>query len=91
MNKSAFDGLNDAQKQALRAASAKAEAYYLAEAKKQDAASVDVFRNAGVEIKQMRMDEFNQWRAVAKNSSYKKFVDETPDGQKLLDMALSVE
>ena len=38
------------QQAALRAAAAKAEAYYLEEAKKEDAASVEVFRNAGVEI-----------------------------------------
>ena len=30
-------------------------------------------------------------REVAKTSSYKAFVDETPDGQRLLDLALAVE
>ena len=91
MNKSAYDGLNDAQKKALNDASAKAQAFYLAEAKKQDAASVDTFKKAGVEIKNMTPDEFKQWQDIAKQSSYKTFVEQTPDGQKLLDMALSVE
>ncbi len=91
MNKSAYDGLNDAQKKALDAAAAKAEAYYLAEAKKQDAASVETFKSKGVEIKEMSAEEFEAWRAIAKESSYKKFVSDTPNGQKLLDMALSVD
>jgi TRAP-type C4-dicarboxylate transport system substrate-binding protein len=38
MNKSTFEGLNEAQQKALLAAAEKAEAYYLEEAKKQDAA-----------------------------------------------------
>jgi len=91
VNKSAFDGLNDGQKAALTEASAKAQAYYLAEAKKQDAASVKTFQDAGVEIKNMTPAEFQQWREIAKSSSYKTFVEQTPDGQKLLDLALKVE
>ncbi|MFK5980519.1 MAG: TRAP transporter substrate-binding protein DctP [Rhizobiaceae bacterium] len=91
MNKSTFDGLNDAQKAALMAGAKKAEAFYLEEAKKQDAASTKVFADAGVEIKNMTSAEFQQWRDIAKDSSYKTFVEQTPDGQKLLDMALSVK
>lgn len=91
VNKSAFDGLNDAQKTALNDASAKAQSFYLEEAKKQDAASVKTFEEAGVEIKNMTAEEFAQWREIAKTSSYKTFVEQTPNGQALLDMALSVE
>ena len=91
VNKSAYDGLNDAQKAALNEASAKAQSFYLDEAKKQDAASVKTFQEAGVEIKNMTAEEFAQWREIAKTSSYKTFVEQTPNGQALLDMALSVE
>lgn len=91
MNKSAYDALNDEQRAALDAAAAKAEAYYLEEAKKQDAASVKVFQDAGVEIANMTQDEFNAWREIAKKSSYKNFVENVPNGQELLDMALAVE
>ncbi len=45
MNKSTFDGLNDAQKAALEAGAAKAQAYYLDEAKKEDAEPVRVFKD----------------------------------------------
>ena len=92
MNKSAYDGLNDEQKKALDAAAAKAEAYYLEEAKKEDAASVEVFQKAGVEIANMTPEEFKMWQDLAKESSYKKFIENAGEsGQRLLDMALSVE
>ena len=91
MNKSTFDGLSAEQQQALLDASAKAEAFYLDEAKKQDAESAKVFADNGVEIAQMSQEEFEAWRALAQETSYKAFVEETPGGQALLDLALSVE
>lgn len=91
MNKAKFDSLNADQQAALMAASAKAEAYYLEEAKKQDAASEQVFRDAGVEIAQMSAEDFEAWRTLAQETSYKAFVEEVPDGQALLDMALAAE
>lgn len=91
MNKSTFESLTPEQQKALRDAAAKAEAYYLAEAKKEDADSVEVFRKAGVEIAEMTQEDFNAWREIARQTSYKAFIEEVPDGQKLLDLALSVE
>lgn len=91
MNKSTFDGLNGAQQEALLAAAEKAEAFYLKEAKIQDAASVEVFREAGVEIAEMTPTDFDAWRALAQETAYKSFVESVPNGQSLLDMALSVE
>ncbi|NOY71963.1 MAG: ABC transporter substrate-binding protein [Gammaproteobacteria bacterium] len=91
MNKSRFDGLSSEQQAALLAAAEIAEAYYLEEAKNQDAASVEVFREAGVEIAEMTPEDFDAWRAIAQTTSYAKFVEDTPNGQALLDMALAVE
>ncbi|MHA7852004.1 TRAP transporter substrate-binding protein DctP [Roseovarius sp.] len=91
MNKSTFEGLTEAQQNALMAAAEKAEAYYLEEAKKEDAASVEAFQKAGVEIRNMTPEDFDAWRKLAQETSYKSFVEEVADGQELLDMALSVE
>ena len=91
VNKSTFENLTDAQQAALREGAAKAEAFYLAEAKKEDANAVEVYRNAGVEIKEMTPAEFNEWREIAKQTSYKKFVEDYPEGQRFLDLALAVE
>ncbi|PCJ88219.1 MAG: ABC transporter substrate-binding protein [Hyphomicrobiales bacterium] len=91
INKTTFEGLSEAQQAALRAGSAKAQTYYLAEAKKQDAASAKVFADAGVEIAEMSPEDFAAWRAIAQETSYKSFVADVPDGQALLDLALAVE
>lgn len=91
MNKSTFEDLNEDQQAAILAGSEKAQDFYLAEAKKQDAASVDVYREAGVEIAEMSSEDFAAWRAIAQETSYKAFVEDVPDGQALLDMALAVE
>jgi TRAP-type C4-dicarboxylate transport system substrate-binding protein len=91
INKSTFEGLTEAQQAALMTAAEKAEAYYLEEAKKQDAESAQVFADAGVEIAEMTQEEFDAWRALAQETSYKAFVEETPNGQQLLDLALSVD
>ena len=91
MNKSRFEGLTGAQQRAILKASKKAEDYYLREAKKQDAASAKVFADAGVRLAKMSAKDFEAWRALAKKTSYAKFVQEVKDGQKLLDMALAVK
>ncbi|MBT8476283.1 MAG: TRAP transporter substrate-binding protein DctP, partial [Alphaproteobacteria bacterium] len=91
MNKSTFEGLSEDQQAALMAAAEKAEAFYLEEAKKQDAASVEVFRDNGVEIAEMSAEDFEAWRAIAQETSYKAFLEDVPDGQELLDMAFAVE
>ncbi len=91
INKSTFDGLTEEQQQALLDGAAKAEEFYLEEAKKEDAASRDVFAEAGVEIAEMSEEDFDAWRALAQETSYKAFIEDTPGGQELLDLALSVE
>ncbi|MCF3932089.1 TRAP transporter substrate-binding protein DctP [Acuticoccus sp. M5D2P5] len=91
MNKSTFEGLNEEQQAALLAAAEKAEAFYLEGAKKADADSAQVFEDAGVEIGKMTEEDFAAWRELAKGTSYKAFVEETPNGQQLLDAALAVE
>lgn len=91
MNKSTFDGLSPEQQSALLAAAEKAEKYYLEQAKLQDKKSVDVFREAGVEIANMTSEDFQAWQALAKETSFAAFVAGVPNGQELLDLALSVE
>lgn len=91
MNKSTFEALTSDQQTALLAAAEKAEAYYLQEAKKQDAASVEVFKEAGVEIAEMSQEDFAAWQALAQKTSYKAFTESVADGQRLLDLALSVD
>ena len=39
----------------------------------------------------MSPEDFAASRAIAQETSYKKFVSDVPDGQALLDMALAVD
>lgn len=91
MNLTTFNDLSPAQQDALTAAAAKAEAFYLEQAKAEDAASVETFKAAGVEIAEMSQDDFDKWRALAMETSYAEFVAGYPAGQDLLDKALAVE
>lgn len=91
MNKTTFENLTEAQQNALMEGAKKAEAFYLEEAKKQDANSVKVYREAGVQIKEMTPAEFQAWQDLAKETSYKAFVEDYPEGQRFLDLALAVE
>ncbi|MEO1724650.1 MAG: TRAP transporter substrate-binding protein DctP, partial [Pseudomonadota bacterium] len=91
MNKAKFDGLTEAQQQALLDGAAKAEAYYLKEAKTQDANAAKVFADNGVEIANMSEADFQAWQTIAKETSYKAFLEGNEEGQRLLDLALSVE
>jgi TRAP-type transport system periplasmic protein len=91
INKSTFEGLTEEQQQALLDASAEAEEWYLEQAKVDDANAVEVFRNNGVEIAEMTQEDFEAWRALAMESSYASFLEDAPDGQRLLDLAFEVE
>ncbi|WP_366555919.1 TRAP transporter substrate-binding protein DctP [Aquibaculum sediminis] len=91
MNKSTFEDLSEEQQQALLDASAKAEEWYLEQAKVDDARAVEVFRNNDVEIAEMTQEDFEAWRELAAESAYASFLDEVPNGQELLDLAFEVE
>lgn len=91
MSKRSFEKLNKKQQDALMAASKKSEAYFDAESKKLDSNMVEAFKKNNVEVVTMTEAEYNEWLAVAKQSSYKTFASEVPDGQKLIDAALAVK
>ncbi len=91
MNLSTFNDLSAEQQEALMAAAVEAEAFYLEQAKAEDAASVEVFSEAGVEIAEMTAEDFAAWQSIAAETSFKEFVAGYPEGQELLDMALAVE
>ncbi len=91
MNKTTYEGLSEEQQNALMEAGKNAEAFYLEQAKLGDAAAAKSFSDAGVELAEMSEEDFNAWRELAKTTSYTAFVEELPDGQKLLDLALSVD
>ncbi len=91
ISKRSWDKLNDAQKKALTAASAKAQAYFEAESKKLDAKMVETFKKNNVQVVSLSEAEAEAWRAVAQKTSYKSFGEKVPGGKELIEKALSVK
>lgn len=91
MAKRSWERLDDAQQAALRAASADAAEYFDSEARIQDAAAEQVFRDAGVEVVHLTEEQFDAWRAIAEETSYAVFAEEVEGGRELIDSALAVE
>ncbi len=91
ISKRSWDKLNDAQKKALTAASAKAQAYFEAESKKLDDKMVETFKKNNVQVVSLSEAEAAAWRAVAQKTSYKSFGEKVPGGKELIEKALSVK
>ena len=45
----------------------------------------------GVEVVSMSEDDYNAWLEIARDTSYKNFADNVPNGQAIIDAALAVE
>jgi TRAP-type C4-dicarboxylate transport system substrate-binding protein len=91
MSQRSWEGLDEAQQQAIMAAGEVAEGYFFEEAKKVDQEMIDVFAKAGVEVIEMSLDDYDAWLAIAQDSSYKSFAENVPGGAELIQMALDVE
>lgn len=86
-----WQGLNEAQQTALMAAGEKAEAFFAEEAAAIDQQMVDVYEENGVEVVKMTEDDYNAWLEIARETSYKNFAENVPNGQAIIDAALAVE
>jgi TRAP-type C4-dicarboxylate transport system substrate-binding protein len=91
MSKKSFSRLSKAQQDVLIAAGKKSEAYFAKEAKGLDDEMVRTFKEHKVQVVTMTPAEFDQWIKIARASSYAEFAKEVPDGQKLIEKALSVK
>lgn len=91
VSKKVFERLSPEQQQALLAAGKKAEAFFDENIRSGDQQLIDTFRKAGVEVVEMSKDDYDAWLAVAKDSAYKNFAEKVPNGEKLIEKALSVE
>ena len=91
MSKKSFDKLDKKQQDVLVQAGKKAQKYYEDKAESVDAATIQAYKDHGVEIKSLTDAQYNQWIEIAKKSSYMEFAKDVPDGKKLIDEALSVK
>ncbi|QNI04212.1 TRAP transporter substrate-binding protein DctP [Halomonas sp. SH5A2] len=86
-----WQGLNEEQQTALMEAGEKAEAFFAEEAASIDQQMVDVYEENDVEVVKMTEEDYNAWLEIARETSYKNFAENVPNGQAIIDAALAVE
>src|SRR5690348_8328948 len=91
MSKKNFDKLNKQQQDAIIAAGKKAQTYYEGKADAVNQASIKAFEDHKVKVVTLSDADYQAWLDVAKKSSYAEFAKNVPNGQKLIDEALSVK
>lgn len=91
MSKKSWDKLNPEQQAKLKVAGQNAEDYFFKEAKGLDKKLVDTFKKSGVKVVEMTPEQAQKWRAIAQETSYKVFSEKVPNGDKLINLALSVD
>ena len=83
--------LNEEQQAALMEAGKAAEEYFTAEAAAVDQRMVEVYEANGIEVVRMSEEDYNAWLEIARETSYKNFAENVPNGQAIIDAALAVE
>jgi TRAP-type C4-dicarboxylate transport system substrate-binding protein len=91
MSKKSFGRLSKQQQDVVLKAGKKAEAYYEGKADQVNAEAIKAFEDHKVKVVTLSDAQYNAWIEVAKKSAYAKFAKEVPNGQKLIDAALSVK
>jgi len=91
MSKKSFAKLDKKQQDAILAAGKKAEAFYESKADEVNAEAIKAFEDHKVKVVSLTDAQYNAWIEVAKKSAYAKFAKDVPNGQKLIDEALSVK
>lgn len=86
-----WDALTPAQQKVVMEVGASLEPFAMEGAKKDDKLLAEVYAKAGSKVVDMDQASFDKWLSIAKETSYKDFAKNVPNGQQLLDMALSVK
>jgi TRAP-type C4-dicarboxylate transport system substrate-binding protein len=86
-----WQGLTEEQQAALLEAGQAAEEYFAAEAAAIDRKMVEVYEENGIEVVRMSEEDYNAWLDIARETSYKNFAENVPNGQAIIDAALAVE
>ena len=91
ISKASWDTLTPKQQKVVMEVGASLEPFAVAGAKKDDKRLGEVYAKAGNKVVDMNQAAFDKWLVIAKQTSYKNFADNVPNGKQLLDMALSVK
>jgi TRAP-type C4-dicarboxylate transport system substrate-binding protein len=91
MSKKGLAKLSKQQQEVILNAGKKAQAYYEKKADEVNAEAVKAFEDHKVKVVTLSDAEYSEWVGLAKKSAYAKFAKDVPNGQKLIDEALSVK
>ena len=91
MSKKTFDRLDAKQKQVILDAGKKAQAYYEGKAETVNQEAIKAFTDHKAKVVTLSDADYAAWIDVAKKSAYARFAADVPNGQKLIDEALSVK
>jgi TRAP-type C4-dicarboxylate transport system substrate-binding protein len=91
MSKATYDKLTPDQQKIVKEVGHSLQAFALESCKKDDAKVAEFYGKAGAKVSTMNEQQFNQWKALAEKSAYKKFAADVKDGAKLIKMAEAVK
>jgi len=91
MSKAAWDKLTPAQQKIFEDAAAKSDEYFLKLQREAGEKMAEAYRKAGGKVHQMTKAEFDQWLALAKETSWKEFAAISPEAKDLMDALLQVK
>ena len=85
MSKQHWDKLTPAQKKIFEEAAAKSDEFFLKLQKDAVDKMEEAYKKAGAKVHEMTQAEYDQWVALAKETSYKEFAAKSPEAKQLLD------
>jgi len=91
MSKQHWDKLTPAQKKIFEEAAAKSDAYFLGLQREAVDKMEEAYKKAGAKVHEMTQGEYEQWVALAKETSYKDFAEKSPMAKELLELLLQVK
>ena len=91
MSKKTFARLNKQQQDAIIKAGKDAQAMYEKRADAENQKTIKEFEDHKVKVVTLSDADYDAWIALAKKTSYKLYEKDVPNGQKLIDEALSVK
>ncbi|MEO8143647.1 MAG: TRAP transporter substrate-binding protein DctP [Betaproteobacteria bacterium] len=91
MSKQAYDKLTPAQKKIFEEAAAKSDAFFLGLQKEAVDKMEEAYKKAGAKVHEMTQSEYDEWVALAKQTSWPEYASKSPKSKELLDLLLSVK
>ncbi|OGA17643.1 MAG: hypothetical protein A3I63_03830 [Betaproteobacteria bacterium RIFCSPLOWO2_02_FULL_66_14] len=91
MSKQHYDKLTPAQKKIFEEAAAKSDEFFLGLQKEAVDKMEEAYKKAGAKVHEMTQAEYDEWVALAKQTSYKEFAALSPMAKELLDLLLAVK